>query len=129
MKLREPILYIIFGGLTTVVNLLIYQSAVALGIPYGLANGIAFVMAVLFAYYTNKHFVFESQAKGISEQFSEMAKFFISRLGTFFVETAGLWIMIEWMNMNTTVPKYLMTVVVVLLNYFLSKWVIFRKTT
>lgn len=127
MKLKEPVLYVIFGGLTTVVNLLIYQSTVAVGIPYGLANGLAFVAAVLFAYFTNKHFVFESHARGFRDLLREMAKFFASRIGTFFIETVGLWLMIEILGMDTSIPKYVMTVVVVLLNYYLSKLVIFRK--
>lgn len=126
MKLKQPILYMVFGGLTTVVNLLIYQLAISLKTPYTVANGLAFIAAVLFAYVTNKHFVFESHARKFAELLREICKFFTARIGTFFIETLGLWFMIDLLGMDTSIPKYIMTVAVVVLNYFLSKWYIFK---
>lgn len=127
MKLKQPILYVIFGGLTTVVNLFIYQLAIYFKMPYTLANGLAFIAAVLFAYVTNKHFVFESHAKKLAELLREIGKFFTARIGTFLMETLGLWFMIDLLGMDTSIPKYIMTIAVVVLNYFLSKWYIFKS--
>ena len=122
---REALLYIIFGVLTTVVNLAAYQLALLAGMTYAYANGLAFVLAILFAYVTNKQVVFQSRQTGLAGLLKEFMKFVSARLGTFLVEMAGLWIFIDLMGFDQLLPKYLMTVIVVVLNYFLSKWIIF----
>jgi putative flippase GtrA len=75
---------------------------------------------------TNKHFVFESKARGAREGTIEMASFFGSRLLTFGIETAGLVLMIEAMGFGEQISKYVMTAIVVVLNYFLSKRFVFK---
>jgi putative flippase GtrA len=123
---KEVSLYLVFGVLTTVINLACYSLLVIWGLHYGIATTAAFVAAVLFAYVTNKHFVFESKARGAREGTIEMASFFGSRLLTFGIETAGLVLMIEAMGFGEQISKYVMTAIVVVLNYFLSKRFVFK---
>ncbi len=127
MKGKEPILYIIFGVLTTIVNIAVYQLCLWVSLAYGTANTIAFVISILFAYVTNKNIVFESKQLHVTGLVWEFIKFMAARLGTFAVEMAGLWLLIDQLAFDKILPKYFMTVVVIVLNYFLSKWVIFKK--
>lgn len=124
---REAVLYGIFGLLTTVVNLMVYQGALWAGMAYGYANGLAFVLAILFAYVTNKRVVFQSHRLSLEGLVTEFVKFLSARLGTFLVEMLGLWVFIELMGFDELIPKYVLTVLVIVLNYFLSKWVVFAK--
>lgn len=123
---KELTAYGIFGVLTTLVNLAVYNLAMWAGLSYGLANTLAFVISVLFAFFTNRSYVFLSQRMGLRAIFLEMCHFFAARMLTFTVETAGLWFMIDWLRMGTSLPKYLMTVVVILLNYIISKRIVFK---
>ena len=125
-KAKEPVLYIIFGVLTTVVNLAVYHACLWLGMAYGLANTLAFIVAILFAYVTNKTLVFESRQAHVRGLLTEFFKFMMARLGTFAVEMIGLWLMIDLLGFGDMLPKYLLTVLVIVLNYFLSKWVVFK---
>lgn len=124
---KEATLYGIFGVLTTVVNLATYHGALWAGMSYGYANGVAFVLAISFAYITNKLWVFQSQTEDLKSLLSEIGKFLMARLGTFVFEMAGLWLMIDGLGWNEWLPKYVMTVLVILLNYVLSKWLVFKK--
>lgn len=124
---REVSKYLVFGVLTTLINLACYSWLVMLEIHYGIATSIAFVIAVLFAYVTNKRFVFESKVKGLRKDSIEMASFFGSRLVTFGIETAGLVLLIEIAGFGEQFSKYAMTGVVVILNYLISKRFVFRS--
>ncbi len=124
---KEAILYIVFGLLTTLVNLLIYQVGLLAQLDYAYANTIAFVISIIFAYVTNKIIVFKSKQEALTGLLVEFMKFIASRLGTFFLEMLGLWILIDIIGLDEVMPKYLMTAVVIVLNYFLSKWLVFKK--
>lgn len=128
MKAKEPLVYTVFGVLTTVVNLVAYHIGLWLGLGYGASNAEAFIISILFAYVTNKTMVFESKQTSRKGLVLEFLKFMAARLGTFIVEMIGLWILIDQLGYDKMLPKYAMTVVVIVLNYFLSKWVIFKKT-
>ncbi len=124
---KEATLYGIFGVLTTVVNLATYHLALSAGMSYGYANGVAFILAIAFAYVTNKIWVFQSHTDSLERLLKEIGKFIAARLGTFVFEMVGLWLMIDGLGWNEWLPKYLMTILVILLNYFLSKWMVFKK--
>lgn len=123
---KEAALYGVFGVLTTVVNLAVYHLALMADVAYGYANGLAFVAAIIFAYVTNKRWVFESCQETFTGVMVEAIKFFSSRLGTFLFEMAGLWLLIDGMGFSEILPKYLMTGMVIVLNYVLSKWLVFK---
>lgn len=126
--MREGIAYLIFGGLTTVIdyaisNALFYWTKV----PTIPAQTIAWVAAVLFAFVTNKWWVFESHTLVPKEVWKEFVSFVACRVATFLFNLAALAIMVDMMHMEFFVCKLLISVVVVVLNYVFSKILIFTK--
>ena len=153
-KYKEPILYIVFGVLTTLVNILIYYLAADVAaIYYLVANVIAWVVSVLFAFVTNKLFVFESKSWNGAIVLPEIGGFFLARVATGVVDMVLMWLLVDvlmWkqvgfglgtedyvfggiMDMHQVLcsgemlAKILVNVVVIVLNYVASKLWIFRK--
>lgn len=127
-KYEETINYVVFGGLTTVVNLLsffILDSVV--GMYYLYANAIAIILSILFAYVTNKLFVFESYTEGFMETFREFLRFITFRLITGVVDMIALWILADFIGIENNIAKLLTQFIVVFSNYFFSKFFIFIK--
>lgn len=128
IKYKELILYIFFGGLTTAVNWIVYFVLYnAFSIHYILSDAAAWVAAVLFAFFTNKSFVFNSNAKAYPQVLKEMFLFFGSRLITLFIEIFLLYTSDKWLHMNVNISKIIIAVIVLVLNYVFSKIVVFRK--
>lgn len=126
--MREGIAYLIFGVLTTVIdyaisNALFYWTKV----PTIPAQTIAWVAAVLFAFVTNKWWVFESHTLVPAEVWKEFVSFVACRVATFVFNLAALFIMVDLLGMEFFVCKLLISVVVVILNYVFSKILIFAK--
>lgn len=131
VQYKEIINYLIFGGLTFVVSMLTYYIC-RLAFDYVLSNLISWVAAVLFAYITNKAFVFESKTETIFLLIKEFVLFIASRIFTLLLETAILYIMVDWLHINDMLVKVIAQIIVILTNYILSKLVIFKnknKTT
>lgn len=141
-KYKELITYVIFGGLTTVVNLISFKLFnVILGEEhYLISNVIAWFIAVVFAYVTNKLFVFESRSWEIKIIRKEIISFFAARVFSLGIEELGLWILVSLLHFDTysitlfgiviggkMIAKIVLAVVVVILNYIFSKLVIFKK--
>lgn len=128
LKYKQPLLYLIFGGLTTLVNLLCYWLCTRLfSFNYGLANVVAWIVAVLFAFVTNKFFVFESKSKKTETLLWELGTFFGGRLLTLGAETLLLWVGIDLLHWNDMLVKLISNIVVILLNFVISKLLVFRK--
>lgn len=124
----EALSYLIFGGLTTVVNYLVYLPCYnLLGLSAGVSNVIAWVVAVAFAFLTNKPFVFRSHDWSAKVVWPELTKFVGCRLGSGALETALLLITVDWLHWNGNVWKIVTSILVVVINYFASKLVVFRK--
>ena len=123
---RELIGYLFFGILTTVVNIAVFMAMDAAGVHYLVATVIAWVAAVLFAYVTNKLFVFKSKHATRSAFLREMGLFFGARLLSLGIDEAGMYLLVEWLCLNKTMSKIGMNVVVIAFNYVLSKLVIFK---
>lgn len=127
-KYRDAIVYLIFGVLTTVVNYLVYLPCYnLLGISSAVSNVIAWAAAVLFAFVTNKPFVFRSHDWSRAVVIPEFVKFVGTRLGSGGIETAILLLSVDILGWNGNVWKLLTSVIVVVLNYIGSKWLVFRK--
>ena len=127
-KYQEPILYIVFGVLTTLVNILVYYLLADIAsIYYLIANVIAWVVSVLFAFVTNKLFVFESTSWKSAVVFPEMGGFFLARVATGVVDMVLMWLLIDIIQTGDMFAKILVNVIVVVLNYVASKLWIFRK--
>ena len=126
--MREGVAYLIFGVLTTVIdyvisNVLFYWTKV----PTLPAQTIAWIAAVVFAFVTNKWWVFESHTLVPSEVWKEFVSFIICRIATFVFNLAALFVMVDLMGMEFFFCKLLISVVVVVLNYVFSKILIFAK--
>lgn len=126
MKLgREIILYVIFGVLTTLVNFVTYFFFVRfLNINYLISNVLAWFFSVLFAYVTNKIWVFESKNKNILR---EMSLFFGGRLFSGVVDTGLMYVLIDILSVGDLISKIIIQVIVVILNYVISKIIVFKK--
>ncbi|MBO4669290.1 MAG: GtrA family protein [Lachnospiraceae bacterium] len=139
LKHKEIILYAIFGGLTTLVNFVvtfILQKGLGLsgeGIEFIIANSIAWVCAVAFAYVTSHLYVFESKAKGFGPICEEAAKFVGSRIFTGIIEMllpsglVAIGIDGSLLSFEGFWAKAITGVVVIILNYILSKLFVFKK--
>lgn len=142
---REVLSYLLFGALTTVVALITfwlpdklfsligYQGIVHYvtgsekNFAYIEANVISWICAVLFAFVTNKRFVFESKATDKKTVLREFTTFVGGRLATLLVDTGLMVLFVTALSFPEMLAKIIVQVVVVVLNYFISKWIVFRK--
>lgn len=139
---KETVTYVIFGVLTTLVNLVVFKGCDVLfkGEHYLVSNSVAWVAAVAFAYVTNKLFVFESKSWRFDVIKKEIPSFLGARIASYFIEQAGLWFFVEMLHFDEKVfdfiivrlsgkitAKLIIGVVVVVINYVLSKFMIFAK--
>lgn len=126
-KYREIIDYIIFGGLTTLVNIVaFFIFETLLGWPYLIANAIAIVLSILFAYGTNKLFVFKTQDMTFRKNAIEFVKFIGFRLLTGLADMVAMWLLVDLISIDTNIAKLLTQFIVVVLNYVFSKLFIFK---
>ncbi|MFO8069401.1 MAG: GtrA family protein [Alkalibacterium sp.] len=127
-KYHQWIDYIFFGVLTTIVNFSIfYLFDSVIGISYLIANALSIIVAILFSFYMNKKYVFKSQTADRKMLFREFTLFVGFRLGSGFYDMLSMWVLVAYFDINTNVSKLLTEVVVVLLNYAFSKFIVFRK--
>ena len=125
---REMISYLIFGVLTTLVNLVVFQLCDAvLGIYYIAANVIAWIIAVIFAYVTNKLFVFDSKSWELKLVVKEVFSFGSARILSLLFETGFIALTVEVMEMPKFISKIIASIFVVIINYVASKLFIFKK--
>ncbi len=128
-KYREVISYLFFGGMTTLVNYIVYLPCYnILHLSGALSNAIAWVAAVAFAYLTNKPFVFKSHDWSAKTVVPELTKFVGCRVGSGLLETAIIFMTVDLLRFNGNIIKILTSILVVILNYVASKLVVFRKS-
>lgn len=125
---REMISYLIFGVLTTIVNLVVFQLFDAiLGIYYIASNVIAWVAAVIFAYVTNKLFVFNSKSWELKLVIKEIISFGSARVLSLLFETGFIALTVEIIGVPKFISKVIASIFVVIINYVASKLFIFKK--
>ena len=126
-KHKAVLLYIFFGAGTTLVNIVsfIFFNSVC-HMSAAVANLPAWVLAVLFAYITNRVWVFDSHIRGRG-LWREIALFFGARLLTLGMEEIMLIVFVEWLHLNDLLIKLIATIAVLVLNYVFSKLFIFKK--
>ena len=135
IRYREVLLYLIFGGLTTVVDwglsFLLYHfwgdAIEANTILVHGANVIAWAAAVLFAFITNRIWVFKSEKKGFLPILGELGSFAGGRVMTLLLQEAIFVIFFDIMGISEFIVKLIAAVLVIILNYFISKLIVFRK--
>ncbi|MCD8009317.1 MAG: GtrA family protein [Lachnospiraceae bacterium] len=126
-KHREVLLYLLFGGLTTVISIGSYGWLIYLGVEPLIANVISWILAVLFAYVTNSTWVFEARPQGWGERWRQILGFYGGRVATLLMEEAILLLFVELLEWNAMLVKVAAQVLVVVTNYVISKLWVFRK--
>lgn len=125
---KEAIMYIIFGVLTTLVNLIVsFVLEGVVNIDGAWASAIGIVSSILFAYFTNRKWVFNTNAKGFKENFREFIKFILGRAITMIIEQGGVVIFYSYMSLPFMPVKLSLTIIVIILNFFFSKFFAFTK--
>ena len=128
VKYWDILSYLFFGGLTTAVNYVVYLPCYnLLGLSATLSNVIAWIAAVLFAFLTNKPFVFKSHDWSPKTVWPEFTKFVGCRIGSGVLETAIIFVTVDLLCWNGNWMKLATSILVVILNYFASKLLVFRK--
>ena len=130
-KYEEIINYLIIGVLTTLVSLLVYY-----GLTYTIFNAnnalelqitniISWIVAVTFAYFANRSFVFKRKNK---INFKEISSFYLSRVTTLLVDMLLMYIFVSKLNYNDKITKPVVQIIVIVLNYIFSKFIVFKNS-
>lgn len=128
IKYKEIINYGIFGVLTTIVNYVSYIIFTRLfSVDMLISNLIAWFLSVVFAFITNKLIVFNSKDLSLKVITSEGAKFMMARVFSLLLDMAILFVMADIMKMNDLIVKIISNVIVIIVNYVLSKFLIFKN--
>lgn len=127
IKYKKIILYLIFGGCTTLVNIITYYICDKIGIGTFLSTIIAWVLSVLFAYATNKKYVFESNVKNIKGLSKEILSFFSCRLATGILDLGIMLLFVDYIHFNGLLIKIISNIAVIILNYVFAKLLIFKS--
>ena len=123
--LWEMIRFGVVGVITTVINFLIFKLGRMARLPLVAANSVAWLVAVLFAFAANKFIVFQSADWNTMFVLEELARFLMSRLLTLLMETSLLWLLVKKRDLPEMASKCGVSVLVVLLNYLLGKFLVF----
>lgn len=129
-KYKEIINYLIVGFLTTLISLVVYYSCTFTflnpqnALQLQIANIISWIISVIFAYFTNRKYVFESTNPNI---FKEATSFFISRISTLLMDMGIMFICVTLVGMNDRIAKIISQVIVIISNYLFSKLFVFKK--
>ena len=127
-KYWDVLAYLIFGVLTTVVNYVVYLPLYnGAGLSATVSNAIAWVVAVAFAFLTNKPFVFKSRVWSAKTVFPELGKFLGCRIGSGLRETGIIFVAVDLLHWDGNIMKLVTSVLVIILNYVGSKLLVFKK--
>lgn len=127
-KNKEMLLYLFFGGLSFVVSVVTYALFnVGMGLNELIANVISWIITVTFAFFTNRIWVFNAPTNGVKEFIAQVVSFFGGRVVTLVIEEVILLVFITWLEFPSMVIKVIAQVVVIVLNYIISKLVVFKN--
>lgn len=127
-KYKEIIMYFLVGGCTTVVSLATYfVFANILNLHYQIANILSWVFAVIFAYFTNKKFVFKSEFESVKNTTIEAGKFVSCRLASLLAEVISMYVLVQIFGIDDNLTKLINQFIVFVLNYIFSKFLVFRN--
>ncbi len=128
LKYEEIIKYLIVGFFTTIVSILTYALfSKVLNINYLISSILSFVLAVLFAFFTNKFFVFKSTSRDLKETFIELFNFVKYRLITLVIDLLLMIIFVSFLNIDDLIAKIFILIIVAILNYIFSKLFVFKS--
>ena len=133
-RYREPILYIFFGGLTTIISWVSYAAFVWCGIEINISNILSWICGVTFAFVTNKWFVFTSKDTSVKTVLYELGSFFGARIFTGIVAAVLFYLMHDIWGMNQVFMgteglhvKIITSIIEIALNYIFIKYMVFRE--
>lgn len=126
-KYKTTIMYLIFGFLTMVISVATFAMFVNIGFNEHTSNVLSWILAVLFAFITNKIFVFEDKEKEFSIVLMQIIKFFLSRVFTLILEEVIIFVFVTKLKYNAIFIKLIAQVIVIILNYVLSKKIAFNN--
>lgn len=127
IKKQEIVLYIFFGGLTTLVAVAVRIIALYFGGGTALAVSVSWVCAVTFAFFTNKIFVFKNVSVKISDWFKQAAAFYGARATTYFLDLGFTFLMVNILRFNEYIITFVVQIFILTANYLLSKKFIFKQ--
>ena len=126
-KYKEGLLYLFFGGCTTLINILTFFICRQFSLNVGLSNIIAWTVAVIFAFITNKLIVFDSKNMDKNVVMRETISFFIARIISLGIDMGLIYLMIDYLKINELISKIVSNIVVIIVNYIFSKMFVFKK--
>ncbi|MDT2597566.1 GtrA family protein [Enterococcus dongliensis] len=127
-RLWEVFIYLFFGGLTTVVNIVTFALAYQVfHLNWPISNTISWIFSVLFAFVTNKVWVFQSKTENFKELVWEFSKFVFARVISFGMDMATMYLFIDLLHTGNLIAKLITQIIVVIANYIFSKVFIFKK--
>ena len=127
-KYKALILYGIFGVTTTIINVVSYALMLLIGINVQVSVVVSWLLAVIVAYLTNRVWVFNSGASTNIELLREFISFMLARLATLIVEMLIIWFGVQLLDQDPIILKIIDNIVVIILNYVISKLIVFKNT-
>ncbi len=124
---NEYIKYIIAGGLTTLISLLSFYCFIKVGIDYKIATIFSFVISATFTFFSNKIYVFKHKSKSASEYLNSYCTFMTSRLFTLAIDFFGMILLVKYLLVSEMISKIILNVIIFILNYIISKIIVFRN--
>ena len=124
---KEALLYLFFGGVTTLIDLIVFWGFCGLGVNELISNVIAWVVAFIFAFWVNRGFVFNAKTDDRKESARQFGTFLGGRLFSLGCEEVIIAVFITWLGFSEFWVKLAAQIVVVILNYIISKLIVFRK--
>lgn len=124
---REGMLYLFFGGLAFLLNVFLFTVFINIKIDELIANIIAWIITVLFAYITNTIWVFSAKPKLMKQLLIQIFQFFSGRVVTLIIEEVMLLVFITILGINAMLIKFIAQIVVIVGNYIISKIWVYRK--
>ncbi|MBT2655290.1 GtrA family protein [Bacillus sp. ISL-18] len=126
---KEVVLYLFFGILTTFINILSFWILDDLfNLDYKIATTLAWFLSVIFAFITNKKYVFNQKSSGGQSVRKELISFFFFRGLSYILDLAGMVFLVEVIHVDSTIAKVITNIIVIIANYFASKYAVFRKS-
>lgn len=127
-KHKEVLLYLFFGGCTFVISVISYSVMnVTFGMNELIANLISWVLAVLFAFFTNRTWVFVSHTDSARDFLAQMIAFFGGRVVTLVMEEIILLVFITILGLSSIGVKIVAQIIVIIANYIISKVWVFKE--
>lgn len=123
----EGMRYLIFGGISTLINMIVFILLEKIGLSTLVSNTIAWIMSVIFAYITNKMCVFNVSINNKKELLREISSFLGCRIFTLIIDEIYMYVTIDIFNLNSILMKIISNIIVIVLNFIFSKIFIFKN--